>query len=87
MSHLTRCVVGVCLLLVLSGCTAFTRAPRSTVVWNYPHATEQTLTQSSTEHYRAVSNVPARDARALIEDLDLLFLTERPSRLNRWHDR
>ncbi|MCH8966876.1 MAG: hypothetical protein IID43_04300 [Planctomycetes bacterium] len=87
MLRLTRTVVCMCLLLVLSGCTVFTRAPRSTVVWNYPHATEQTLTQSSTEHYRAVSNIPARDARALIEDLDLLFLTERPSRLNRWHDR
>jgi hypothetical protein len=33
------------------------------------------------------ATVAEHDARALIEDLDLLFMTDRPSRLSRWHDR
>jgi len=64
-----------------------TRAPRSTVLWNAPHATEATLTQSPHEHFQMAGKVAERDARALIEDLDILFLTDRPSRLNRWHNR
>jgi hypothetical protein len=87
MARLARCIAGVGLLLILSGCASFTRAPRSTVIWNYPHATEATLTQSPQEHYQAASNVAHRDARGLIEDLDVFFLTDRPTRLTRWHDR
>jgi hypothetical protein len=87
MRRLTRCIVAVCLLALLSGCVAFTRAPRSTVLWNYPHATERSLTQSPSEHYQAVSNIASHDAQALIEDLDILFMTDRPTRLSRWQGR
>ena len=73
-----------CLFVALmgSGC-----APRSTVTLDYPHATRATLTQSPHEHYQRVSDIAARDRRALIEDLDIVFLTDRPTRLTRWHDR
>ena len=87
MKGLVRSLVAVFLLLTLSGCMAYTRAPRSTVLWAYPHATEATLTKSPHEHYQMVSNVAHRDGRALVEDLDLLFMTDRPTRLTRWHDR
>ena len=87
MARLARCFVGVCLLSILPGCMAYTRAPRSTTLWLYPHATEATLTQSPHEHFQAVSNVAHRDGRALVEDLDVLFQTDRPTRLTRWHDR
>ena len=87
MRRLTRCIAAICLLTLLSGCVAFTRAPRSTVLWNYPHATERSLTQSPHEHYQTASNIAAHDAQALIEDLDLLFMTDRPTRLTRWQAR
>lgn len=76
----------VALLSATSGCMS-TRAARSTVLWNYPHVTEPNLTQSPHEHYQMAASVADRDARALIEDLDLLFMTDRPTRLTRWHDR
>ena len=53
----------------------------------YPHATIATLALSAHEHYLYVSNIAAQDERALIDDLDLLFLTDRPSRLTRWLSR
>lgn len=85
MSRMAGSIVLVGLVLGAVGCA--TRAPRATVLWNYPHATETTITQSPHEHYQSVANVAERDARALIEDLDLVFMTERPTRLTRWHDR
>ncbi len=71
----------------LPGCAVLTRSPRATVMLSYPHSTERTFTQSPHEHFQAVSNVAVHDSRALIEDLDLLFMTDRPARLTRWHVR
>jgi hypothetical protein len=79
------CLAGA--LCTLMGCASWTAAQRATLQIQYPHAYGETLTQSPHEHYHAISRVSAIDARALVEDLDLLFLTERPSRLSRWHDR
>lgn len=61
--------------------------PRSTVSLYYPNARQETFTKAPHEHYQNVSNIAAHDQKALAEDLDLLFLTDRPSRLTRWHDR
>jgi len=55
--------------------------------WLYPHSSGGTLTKTPEDHGEAVRNVAERDANALIEDLDLLFMTDRPTRLTRWHDR
>ncbi|MGD2110443.1 MAG: hypothetical protein PVI86_13770 [Phycisphaerae bacterium] len=74
-------------LLTLAGCSSWAAGQRSTVRYNYPHSRGETLTQSPHEHNHYVSQVSAMDARALVDDLDLLFMTDRPSRLNRWHDR
>ncbi len=89
MTRLVRCAVLACLLatLVLSGCMPWAKVQRATVGLNYPHTGGETLAQSPYEHYQRVSAMSAHDARALVEDLDLLFLTERPTRLTRWHGR
>jgi len=60
---------------------------RSAVMFNYPHAQGETLTQSSEEHFQSVRRSAEQDRRALVEDLDMLFLTDRPTRLTRWHER
>lgn len=46
-----------------------------------------TLTQSTGDHMHTISTVIDQDRRALFGDLDMLFQTDRPSRLSRWHDR
>jgi len=53
----------------------------------YPHAGSETLTQSGKDHRQAVLRISQQDKKSLIEDLDAFFLTERPSRLNRWHSK
>jgi hypothetical protein len=89
MARFARRLLAACavIALLLPGCAAMTRSPRSTVLLNYPHATEANMTQSPEEHYRYISDIAAHDARALVEDLDLLFMTDRPTRLTRWHSR
>ncbi|NOT01101.1 MAG: hypothetical protein HOP29_10780 [Phycisphaerales bacterium] len=46
-----------------------------------------TLTHSTADHMHTISAVIDRDTRALFDDLDILYMTDRPSRLTRWHDR
>ncbi len=53
--------------------------------WMYPHAGTETLGQTSDEHRQHVSAVLEQDRGALKEDLDILFMTDRPTRLTRWH--
>lgn len=53
----------------------------------YPHSRLEMLGQSSDEHHHRIARIADRDRRALAEDLDVLFLTDRPSRLTRWHSR
>jgi len=53
----------------------------------YPHANKVTLGQSAHEHERQVMRVREHDRRLLVEDLDLLFQADRPTRLTRWHVR
>jgi len=74
-------------MLLISGCTVWAGGQRATVGLNYPHAMGETLTQSAPDHYHTVSSISAHDARALVDDLDLFFMTDRPTRLTRWHDR
>lgn len=89
MIRLARFTACACLLavLALSGCGTWAKVQRKTVIWNYPHATGETFAQSPHEHYQWVSDMSAHDSRALVEDLDLLFLTDRPTRLTHWHGR
>ncbi len=89
MTRLVRCTVLACLLvtLVISGCSSWARTQRATLGWVNPHADGETLTQSPHEHYHSVSTMSDLDSRAIVDDLDLLFLTERSTRLSRWRGR
>lgn len=82
MRRITR--AGVCMLALVSaglaGCT--TRAGQ---LWVYPHRHEETLTMTKEEHNQAVIRIADQDRRALVDDLDLVFMTDRPTRLTRWH--
>ena len=68
-------------LTVLTGCMGAKSA------WMYPHAGTETLGETPDEHHQRVVSSLEQDRRALNEDLDLLFMTDRPTRLTRWHGR
>jgi len=74
----------VMLLGVLFGATGC-MGPKS--MWMYPHADSEPLGQTPDEHRQQVLTSVEQDRRALNEDLDLLFMTDRPTRLTRWHSR
>jgi hypothetical protein len=48
---------------------------------------DRTVTQSSEEHMHSLAGVVEHDARALVEDLDVFWQRDRPTRLTRWHER
>ena len=72
------------LLGVLCGATGCMGAKSA---WMYPHAGSEPLGQTPDEHRQQVVVVLEQDRRALTEDLDMLFQTDRPTRLTRWHGR
>ena len=83
MTRLIRLALGACAALgvvMALGCES-----PSLVGMNYPHARTETLGETSEEHYQRVSRLSDQNRRLLNEDLDLLFLTERETRLTRWH--
>lgn len=69
-------------MVLASGCS-----DRSKLMWKYPHAEMATSNESSEEHYQRVSTVDRTDRRALADDLDTFFMTDRPTRLSKWHSR
>jgi hypothetical protein len=73
-------------ILLVAGFTAGCSQRAKTCTW-YPHACTETLGQTDEEHYQSVNRIREHDRRALNEDLDMFFQTDRPSRLNRWHDK
>ena len=81
MMRKTGCMLVVTALtsLGLAGCASKT----ATNIY-YPHSTFANMTQSPHEHYQSVSSIAAQDRRALIDDLDIFFMTGRPTRLSRW---
>ena len=89
MTRLTGCLTmfGLLTLLALSGCARSLGAKGRPLVWENPHAASEMLSRTPEDHYEVVSRIRSHDARALIEDLDILFMTDRTTRLTRWHDR
>ncbi len=84
MTRITSFVIGGASVLIcacVSGCST------KTVTALHPHARAETLAQTPHEHYHTVSMSVEQDRRGLAEDLDLLFMTDRPTRLTRWHSR
>ncbi len=75
-------VAALCGVVVMTtGCAA------QNPMWEYPHAYRASLSETKEEHAHRVRQVKRRDRRALTEDLDLFFMTDRATRLTRWHDR
>lgn len=74
-------------LYLAGGCAHTTRFREEHQPNLYLHSHAYTTSQSGEEHYRTVRSVVRRDAQAFMDDLDLLFMTDRPSRLTKWHDR
>ncbi len=88
MARTFRCLVIVCLLapVVITGCA--TNSPHDlSSAWLYPHATMQTAGEAPDDHRYRVSRILSVDTLLLADDLDLLFMTDRSSRLSRWQDR
>jgi len=83
MSHVRQWMT-VILLGVLFGATGCMGA-KST--WMYPHENTETLGETPDEHRHRVVTSLEQDRKSLNEDLDLLFMTDRPTRLTRWHSR
>jgi len=52
-----------------------------------PNTRMETLAETPDEHCHRADLILDRDRRALAEDLDLLFMTDRPTRLSKWHGR
>ncbi len=81
MMRKTGCMIVVTALtaLGLTGC-----ASKTATKILYPHSSYANMTQSPHEHYQSVSSIAAQDRRALVDDLDMFFMTDRPTRLTRW---
>lgn len=78
-----------CGCLLIAGCalwlTVGTGCSHKTRMWTNPHARKANLGQEPDEHYHYVSRMMKHHHRALVDDLDIFFMTDRPSRLTRWH--
>jgi hypothetical protein len=76
------------LLVVGAGCGTL---PSSGAYWQYRSDklwTQDTGTaHSSADRMHTHRQVADTDARTLVDDIDYIFLTDRPSRLSRYHDR
>ena len=81
----STCRIWVFSLLLVS--LGFGCASSGGPMWAYPHADHTNFTQEKDDHRQSVVRIIDHDRRALIEDLDYFFLTDRPTRLTRWHSR
>ena len=80
-------LIGVC---VLAGCnvgrtTAHVADAGKVVMMS--QGLGPTMTQSTGEHLHTINSTIDQDARAFFEDLDMLYQTDRPTRLTRWIER
>jgi hypothetical protein len=53
----------------------------------YPHADNPGFGETDEEHFQRVVRIENARRATLTDDLDLLFMTDRPTRLTRWHER
>ncbi len=84
MQWVARTGLGV---LVLAGVCTVGCTSRASQLWVHSHRHLETTTMTAEEHNQAVIRIADHDRRALADDLDLIFMTDRPSRLNRWQSR
>ncbi|MHC5111043.1 MAG: hypothetical protein ACYTHJ_14320 [Planctomycetota bacterium] len=82
MARAAGCLFLLAAMFILGGCST-----NAYVLANYPHAYAETLTEDEEEHFYKMTRLIDRDSKGIIEDLDMIFQSDRPSRLSRWHDR
>ena len=87
-----RRVLGLVLVAsVLLGTIGCAQVSKEASFWNrigVKSVTEdRTMTESYTEHMHRMTAVVDMDARAIVDDLDMVLQRDRPTRLTRWHDR
>lgn len=87
MARALKCLSLACLpaLLGIVGCAA--SAHEMSTAMLYPHSMMRTGTDSPDDHYHRVARILDLDSRLLADDLDLLFMTDRSTRLTRWQSR
>lgn len=74
---LALCALGA---ILATGCSPATRTRL-----HYPHSEQVTTGEAPAEHHARVLRGTSHDRRLLADDLDLFFMTDRPTRLTRWH--
>jgi len=81
-------LVGLTLLSAVTGCALI---PTERNYWDYRFqkaATQNTdSVQSAADRMHVHRRVAEQDARAFVDDWDMVWMKERPSRLSRWHNR
>ena len=87
-----RFVASLCLTCVvlasLSGCVGLTKeAVVAQHTGTRAVVLDRPFGQSSAEHLHSLQAVVDQDAKAIVEDWDLLWQRDRPTRLTRWHER
>lgn len=88
MKKLAIAMLGGALLWIGAGCGTI---PANNAYWEY--RLQKLSTQSSGtvetpgDRMHTLRQVANQDSRALVDDLDYFFMTDRPSRLSRWHNR
>lgn len=88
MRRLLSLVLGLSVILGSVGCVQMSK---EAIVANHSTVkalTEgETITESYSEHVHRLTRVASQDAKALVEDVDMVMQRDRPTRLSRWHDR
>jgi len=81
-------LLGVSVLLGSLGCAQFSK---EAIYWNRTVtkgvSQDRSMTESYTEQMHRFYAVVDQDARAIVDDIDLVLQRDRPTRLTRWHDR
>ena len=76
------------LLAVSSGCSQSTKEVLMANQVAISTVSESgTVTENYTEHMHRLTAVVDFDGRAIMEDWDLLWQRDRPTRLSRWHEK
>jgi len=88
MKKLATVALGLAVLLSSIGCALI---PTEQAYWDYRFekaVTQDTNSvQSSADRLHTHRQVAAQDARAFVDDWDVVWMKDRPSRLSRWHNR
>jgi hypothetical protein len=68
-------------VLFLAGCSA-----ESVTKWRFT-SNNAGIGETEDEHYHRSLAIEQHARRGLVDDMDLWFLTDRPTRLTRWHEK